>query len=166
MVDSETRRLQPDGALFLLIVALVAFGLAMVFSASSAIALDKGLSPFYFLIKQIVAAVIGFGVMRLMMTFDYEVLSRPRVYMTILLVSVFLLVLVLFMPAVNKTNRWFSFPFVSFQPSELAKVALLISLAAIAARWRGMLTSWGFLFLTLASLCLGAFVAWRFEEKC
>ena len=150
MVRAEVRRWQPDKALFLLTVALVVAGLAMVFSASSATTLDQGLSPFYFLIKQIVAAVIGFALMRVMLTFDYKILTQPRIYMTVLLISVSLLVLVLFMPAVNRTNRWFTLPFVSFQPSELAKVALVIALAAIAARWRGMLTSWGFLFLTLA----------------
>ena len=150
MVRAEVRRWQPDKALFLLTVALVVAGLAMVFSASSATTLDQGLSPFYFLIKQIVAAVIGFALMRVMLTFDYKILTQPRIYMTVLLISVSLLVLVLFMPAVNRTNRWFTLPFVSFQPSELATVALVIALAAIAARWRGMLTSWGFLFLTLA----------------
>ena len=61
----EARRWQPDWALFLLIVALVVAGLAMIFSASSAITLDKCLSPFFFIVKQIIAAVIGFVAMRL-----------------------------------------------------------------------------------------------------
>ncbi len=150
MAERETRRWQPDRALFFLIVALVTGGLAMVFSASSAITFDHGLSPFHFLIKQAVAAVLGFLVMRLMLTFDYAVLKQPRVYMTVLLVAVALLVIVLFTPAIKGAHRWIRLAGVSFQPSEAAKVALIVALAAIAARWRGLLTSWGFLFLTLA----------------
>ena len=146
----EARRWQPDWALFLLIVALVVAGLAMIFSASSAITLDKGLSPFFFIVKQIIAAVIGFVAMRLMLTFDYKVLAEPKVYMLLLLTSIVLLIVVLFMPAINNTHRWFKLPFSTFQPSELAKVALVIALAAIAARWRDLLATWGFFFLTLA----------------
>ena len=150
MQKTDARKWHPDRALFLLIVAMVVMGLAMVFSASAAITLDWGLSPFHFLIKQIIAAVIGFAVMRALLTFDYRVLARPRVYMTLMIASVVLLLVVLFLPSVNKTNRWIHLAGFSFQPSEFAKVALIIALAAIASRWRDMMESWGFIFLTLA----------------
>ena len=149
MQDVEVRRWQPDRAMYLLIIALIVIGLAMVFSASTAITLDKGLSPFHFLTKQIIAAVIGFVLIHLMLKFDYRLLVQPGIYMPILGVSLVLLLLVLFMPTVNNTNRWIIFGPVSFQPSELAKLALVITLAAVASRYRELLRSWAFTFLTL-----------------
>ena len=69
MQGTDIRRWQPDRALFLLVIALVVIGLAMVFSSSTAITLDKGLSPFHFLIKQFIAALIGFVFLYLVLKF-------------------------------------------------------------------------------------------------
>jgi cell division protein FtsW len=150
MQDVEVRRWQPDRALFLMVIALVVIGLAMVFSASTAVTLDRGLSPFHFFVKQIIAVVIGFALMYLSLRFDYRLLAQPKLYMPILGFAVVLLLVVLFMPPVNNTNRWIILGPVSFQPSELAKPALVIALAAVASRWRELLRSWAFSFLTLA----------------
>lgn len=150
MQDAEIRRWHPDRALFVLVIALVVIGLAVVFSASTAITLDRGLSPFHFLIKQIIAAVIGFFLIYLIQKFDYRKLAEPSIYMPALGISVALLLVVLFMPPVNNTHRWIIFGPLSFQPSELAKITLIITLAAVAYRRRELLRSWAFTFLTLA----------------
>lgn len=150
MNNADIRRWLPDKALFILVVSMVGIGLAMVFSSSTALTLDQGVSPFHFFIKQAVAAVIGIVLLLSLLRIDYKILAQPKIYLTLLITATFLLVVVLFMPAVNSTNRWFRFFGFGFQPSELAKLALVIALAAVAARWRDMLSSWGFIFLTLA----------------
>ena len=59
MQNADARRWHPDRTLFLLVVTLVAIGLAMVYSASTALTLDQGVTSFYFFIKQALAAVVG-----------------------------------------------------------------------------------------------------------
>lgn len=150
MQGAEARSWLPDRTLFLLVMTLLAIGLAMVYSASTALTLDLGVSSFHFLIKQAVAAVAGMVLLLFILRYDYRKLAQPAVYLTLLGISLALLVLVLFMPTVAGTNRWFRIAGFGFQPSEFAKIALIIALAAVSARWRGMLSSWGFIFLTLA----------------
>lgn len=152
MVDANVRRWQPDRSLFLLVVTLVAIGLAMVFSSSTVLTLDKDQSPFFFFVKQGIATLVGIVALLFIMRFDYKSLGQPKVYLSLLGVALVLLVVVLFMPVINNTNRWFRIFGFSFQPSEFAKIALIITLAAVSSRWKGMLTSWGFIFLTLAML--------------
>lgn len=152
MQSADVRRWQPDRTLFLLTVILLAIGLAMVFSASAAITLDQGLSPFHFFLRQAIAAVVGIVMLLLLLRIDYSVLQQPKVYLTLLGVTVLALIVVLYMPAVNNTNRWFRIFGFGLQPSEFAKIALIVALSAVSARWKGMLTSWGFIFLTLAVL--------------
>ena len=152
MVDSNVRRWQPDRSLFLLVVTLVAIGLAMVFSSSTVLTLDKDQNAFHFIMKQGIATLAGIAALLFLMRFDYKHLSQPRVYLIMLGISMVLLVLVLFAPAINNTNRWFRIFGFSFQPSEFAKISLVITLAAVSSRWKGMLSSWGFIFLSLAVL--------------
>jgi cell division protein FtsW len=123
------KKLAVDRWLFTTIVVLVGIGLVMVFSASSAVARAEGSGPNRFLIKQGAAAVVGFALMLALMHFDYRRLRRPALVYGALGVVLALLVAVLFSPELNGTRRWFFLGPVSFQPSELAKLALMLYLA-------------------------------------
>lgn len=142
------RKVSPDYFLFLVVVALVGFGVVMVYSASAIIATDRFRDPYFFLKKQCFWALLGLAVLWAVMAVDYR---RWRAWVAPLLgLSVVLLVLVL-LPAfgqeINGTRRWFRWGPVSFQPTELAKLALVLYLAdflsrrqvAIAGFWRGFL---------------------------
>jgi cell division protein FtsW len=124
------KKLAVDRWLFTSILLLVGLGLVMVFSASVAVARaqGEGLNPF--LVKQGVAAAIGFGLMFGLMHFDYRRLRRPLVVWGGLAVVVAMLVAVLFSPELNASRRWFFLGPLSFQPSETAK------LPAGAPQWR------------------------------
>lgn len=123
------RKLVHDRVLFTTVVLLLACGLVMVYSASAA-QVPEGDGPFNpFLVKQMVAALVGLAAMLLLMHLDYRQLARPSVVYALLGGVVALLVLVLFAPEINGSRRWFLLGPVSFQPSELAKVALVIYLA-------------------------------------
>jgi cell division protein FtsW len=123
------KKLAVDRWLFTSILLLVGLGLVMVFSASVAVARaqGEGLNPF--LVKQGVAAAIGFGLMFGLMHFDYRRLRRPLVVWGGLAVVVAMLVAVLFSPELNASRRWFFLGPLSFQPSETAKLALAVFLA-------------------------------------
>ena len=119
--------------LVLVTLGLVAFGLVMVFSATSAAAtLGEG-DPMRFLVKQGVYAAAGVVALLVFSRFDYH---RLRAFAPLLLVSAIgLCVAVLAVaPPINGARRWFVVGPASFQPSELAKLALCVWVCAYLAR--------------------------------
>jgi cell division protein FtsW len=121
------KKLAFDKVLFASVVLLMFFGLVMVFSASSALARDRSISPF--LVKQAVAAGLGLLLMACLMHLDYRRLRSPAVIYAVLGAAFLLLIGVLFSPQLNGTRRWFFVGGISVQPSELAKLALIPFLA-------------------------------------
>jgi cell division protein FtsW len=119
--------------LVLVTLALVAFGLVMVYSATSAAAaLGEG-DPMTYLRRQSIYAVVGVVFLIAASRFDnrrLQLLAPPLVLGSIALCAA-LLVLA---PEVNGARRWFYLGPASFQPSELAKLALLFATAAYIAR--------------------------------
>ena len=115
--------------LILVTLSLVAFGLVMVYSATSAPATLGGGDPGYYLKKQTVYALVGLGLLVGATRFDYRRLKDASP----LLVAgaAFLCLIVLAMGAsVNGARRWLTVGPVVFQPSELAKVAIAVWAAA------------------------------------
>jgi cell division protein FtsW len=119
--------------LVLVTLALVAFGLVMVYSASSARALLAANDPAYYLKRQALYAVIGLIALALFSRFDYRRLQHAAG--PLLLASFFLLVAVLGIGiAVNGARRWLPLGPFAVQPSELAKLALALWIAGFLAR--------------------------------
>ena len=119
--------------LVLVTLGLVAFGLVMVYSATSAAAAVGGTDPSYYLKRQGIYALLGVGLMVVLSRLDFRTLRQVA---PVLLVTALLLcaaVLVVASP-VNGARRWFQFGPASFQPSELAKLALAVWAAAYLAR--------------------------------
>ena len=119
--------------LVLVTLGLVAFGLVMVYSASSARAALAADDPAYYLKRQAVYALAGVVALALLSRMDYR---RLRFAVAPLLLGSFALlvaVLVLGTP-VNGARRWLSLGPATLQPSELAKLALVLWLAAYLAR--------------------------------
>ncbi|HBG55235.1 MAG TPA: cell division protein FtsW [Ruminococcaceae bacterium] len=116
--------------LFLVLVLLV-IGLVMMFSASYAYAYYHFGNSYYFIIRQALFAVIGVGVMIFISYFDYHHLHKFAV--PLLLLSFALLVLVRFMPppsGAGGVHRWINLgPLGQFQPSEIAKFAVVLVFA-------------------------------------
>ena len=116
-------------------LALVAFGLVMVYSATSAAAAVGGKDPSYYLKRQGIYAALGIVLMIVVQRWDYRRLRQLAP--ALVLASLGLLVAVLAIgPPVNGARRWISFGPAVFQPSELAKLALAIWAAAYFARRR------------------------------
>src|SRR5262245_20057160 len=119
----------------LVTLALVAFGLVMVYSATSASAAIGNGDPMSFLKRQAVYAFIGVVLMAVASRFDYHrlrYLSPPLILASLVLCTAVLVA----GPSINGAHRWFIVGPASFQPSELAKLSLCLFAAVYLARRR------------------------------
>ena len=129
------RKLKSDKVLFLATALLLCVSVVMVYSASAVLAMGRfEQPPWFFLLKQVIWAVLGIGLLGVAMRVDYRLLRRPIVIHGALAISVVALILVFFGPAINGTRRWFSVGGVGIQPSEFAKVAVILFAAASLER--------------------------------
>src|SRR3954451_17727593 len=128
------RRRELDSRLLIMVtLALVAFGLVMVYSATSAAAAVGGNDPSYYLKRQGIYAALGIVLMVVAQRWDYRRLKALAP--TLVMVSLGLLVAVLAIgPAINGARRWISLGPAVFQPSELAKLSLAFWAAAHLSR--------------------------------
>ncbi len=136
------RRLESDRVLFATVVVLVLFGIIMVFSASAVIAADQFHSGYYFVVRQTIYAALGLGIMLVMMNVDYRRLKSPLLIFPALGLQLLLLLGVLFVKAEHDTHRWIRLGPVSFQPSELAKIVLVIFLAYFLELRKDSINAW------------------------
>lgn len=121
--------------LVLVTLALVAFGLVMVYSATSAAAAVGNRDPSYYLKRQGIYALAGLVLLAVAARVDYRKLRRAAG--GLVLASIVLLLAVLAIgESVNGARRWLQLGPLAFQPSELAKLALAIWTAAYLARAR------------------------------
>ena len=124
-----------DHLLMISALLLLGLGLVMVFSASGVLASDKYHDPAFFLKKQLIYAVVGVGLMLVIRRIPYQLYNR-LVYL-IVLISLILLILVL-IPGIGvrirSASRWIKFGPLVIQPSEFAKLAIIIFLAYSMAR--------------------------------
>jgi cell division protein FtsW len=121
--------------LVLVTTGLVAFGLVMVYSATSAAAALSNGDSGYFVKRQAAYAVLGLGLMFALARLDFRVLRKLAP--VLVLTSFVLLVAVLAIgQSVNGARRWLAFGPAVFQPSEVAKLALAVWAAAYLTRRR------------------------------
>ena len=124
--------------------ALVVFGLISVYSASSHIAQSKGLGDSYYLFEQMSRAGIGILALFVASLIDYRLYRRlawPIVAITVvLLVPLLLPWTEAIAPRINGARRWLDLG-VTVQPSELAKIAIVLWTAAIAVKKQDRLHS-------------------------
>jgi cell division protein FtsW len=123
------KRVGVDKWLFGVVLLLVLFGLVTVFSASAVMAKSTFGTPYYFMLRQGMWAISGLVALALLMQVDYRRYNNPKFVFTVVGVTMVLLVGVFAMRDSHNTHRWFRFGFASFQPSELAKPALVLFLA-------------------------------------
>ncbi|WP_172250059.1 putative lipid II flippase FtsW [Saccharibacillus deserti] len=125
----------PDFQLLILTLILTGFGLLMVFSASSSFTLLSSKfrnDPFYFALPQFQYALLGIVVMLVTMNIPYK--RFKKLFVPMFLLTFALLLLVLFMPAVNGAHSWIELGPISVQPTELAKISTILYLAALISK--------------------------------
>jgi cell division protein FtsW len=130
-------------ALLLLTVMLLSVGIVSVYSASSVLAQERGLADYHYVVRQVTGAFMGFVILVLMAFVDYR---RLRIFAWPILILVIAALVATLVPGahsrvVNGGRRWLEIGPVALQPSELAKLALIIWTAALTVKKQDRLTS-------------------------
>ncbi len=150
-----------DLVLFITTVALLCIGIVMVYSASSVKAYQQYHDSMFFLKRQLLWAVVGIVAMLTTMRIDYQIYRKWA--WPILLGTVGLLVLVILIGAdIRGSKAWINLGFLSIQPTEIAKLALVLFISAYFTRrqdqvgslWHGLLPPLGILGIVLALIML------------
>jgi cell division protein FtsW len=123
------KRISADRWLFTITMVLVFVGLVMVFSASAVMAKERYGSGYTFLLRQLSWAIAGIAAMAVAMRIDYRRYQHPGVVFSLLGVTMLMLISVFFLDRAHHTHRWIHWGGFSFQPSEMAKPALILFLA-------------------------------------
>ena len=147
------KRLQSDRILFGVVVGLVLFGALMVFSASAVMAAEHYDNGNYFLIRQLIWAAAGMIALVFLMYTDYRRLASPLVVFPALALECILLVVVLFVHPTNYAHRWFHLGMASFQPSEFAKIILVLFLAFFLDLRKGEVNDWKHTLTPIVLVC-------------
>ncbi len=140
-------------------IILLTLGLIMVFSASYPSANYNYNDGLYFIRKQAIWAALGVAAMIATIKIDYRVYRKFA--FPIAIVTLVLLLIVLAMPAIKGSRRWIGVGSLSFQPSEAAKIAVIIYFAAGLSitkekirEFKYLARYWGMLLIVLFLLIL------------
>jgi rod shape determining protein RodA len=128
MISSLDRKVRFDWVLFISVCILLIVGTLAIYSSTSMLPFRERIIRTHF-----IAIIIGFFSMFFMWILDYQILDEysGRIYFF----SLLLLLLVLFFGVVDKGSRsWFRLPFFSIQPSEIARLGLIIYVASYISR--------------------------------
>src|SRR5258706_94882 len=123
------RRLENDKWLFGVTLGLCLLGAVMIFSASAVTAENDFHHSYYFLLRQSAWLFIGLAGMFVRMRTDYRRLREPAVVYTVLCLVGLMLVGAFFLDKSHATHRWIRFGPIGIQPSESAKLAVILYLA-------------------------------------
>jgi cell division protein FtsW len=122
-----------DVPFFMLLVMLTLIGLVMLFSASYSAAYYYYDSPTYFILRQAIFAGIGIIVMFVVMAIPYQILHKLA--FPIFITALTLLIVVLLVGITrNNATRWIGVGDFTFQPSEIAKAAVIIGFSSLSVR--------------------------------
>lgn len=135
-----------EGAVLLLLtLVLLSFGLVMLYSASAAKAQMSGLEDYHYVVRQVAGGAVGLVGLAVLARIDYRHLRRLA-WPLLGIVTLLLLVIVLpgtqaIAPEINGARRWLVIGGVTLQPSEFAKLAIIIWTAALAVKKQEKLPS-------------------------
>ena len=142
-----------DLTFFFLLIIILLTGLVMLFSASYVFAYTRYGNNYHFIIKQATFAVIGVFMMLVISKIDYHFIRKFAIPFYIIMV-IFLVVMLILPPMVPNTvvKRWFSIGPINFQPSELAKFAVILLLSHLIAANQKLMKTFRFGVLFLGAL--------------
>ncbi len=142
-----------DATFLILVLILLTFGLVMLFSASYAYAYYNDGDSFLYIKRQLFFAVVGVVAMLFIGTrINFKILQKYS--LLLFAVTIFLLIAVLFVRDQSGFSRWLYIGTFSFQPSEIAKFAIIVLFAHFAAQNADRMKTFQYGVLPFA-VCLG-----------
>lgn len=148
MDNCDYQRVHFDSWLMFATIMLVGIGITMNYSASAVLAQERYGDSYYFLKRTLMFATLGFSGMALISRLAY---SRYRNFVYIILGCSLLMIAMVFIPGIGRTiggaNRWIRLGPFAFQPSEVAKIAMIIFLAYSLEKKAKRISSFGVGFL-------------------
>ncbi|MCI6605257.1 MAG: putative lipid II flippase FtsW [Clostridiales bacterium] len=129
-----------DVPFLVLTVLLVLIGVLMMFSASYARAYSAEGKATYYFARQAVFAIVGIGIMLFFSTWNYQI-WRSVSFFILAAAIVFLLLVPLIGIEENGAKRWIYLGFTSFQPSEVAKLGIVLTFASMISYYRERMQS-------------------------
>lgn len=134
-MKQKVKRKEPDFIILFTTMTLLAIGMVMVFSASAVIAMENRQDLYFHLRRQAFWSILGLIGMVILSNYDYWKLKR---WTNVILLASFILLLAVFIPGLGieiyGAKRWIEIGGFTGQPSDLAKVALLLFAAAYLSR--------------------------------
>ena len=130
------RYLQGDSIIWLVVLSLSAIGVLVVYSTSSSLAYrERGGDTEYYLFKHVILLVLSLGAMWFVHKINYQYFARLSTLLLLLSIPL-LLYTWKFGATINEASRWITLPVINqtFQPSDLAKLALITHLAGMLSR--------------------------------
>lgn len=125
-----------DSQMLMLTLLLITIGLIMLFSASYAMSISESGNPYSYVMRQTFFAVMGIVALYfLVYCFDYHWLDKFAIPLYILSI-VLLFGVALFGKEVNSAKRWLTVIGIQFQPSEIAKTAIIVLFSSMAVRYQ------------------------------
>jgi cell division protein FtsW len=129
-----SRLLRFDRKLLGVSLGLLALGIVMIYSSSAVIALTRKGNPSYFFTHQLLWAGIGLVVLLVTLNIDYKRWNDRKVVLGLVALEVALLILALLSPAINGSHRWIKLGPLTLQPSETAKLVVVILAAYVLSK--------------------------------
>lgn len=142
-----------DITLIFIVFFLVVFGIIMIYSSSYYASYEETGTHIFYLLKQSAWAVVGFFIMYMVSYVSFDIINMfaPWLYGVSL---VFLGLVLAIGKEVNGAKRWLDFGFIRFQPSEFAKITLIIILAYLVSNLAKYITSFKVLSLIIFIIAL------------
>lgn len=130
---NQSKKGTPDFQLLILTLLMVGFGLVMVFSSSSSTSIVKYHDAMHFTKKQMIFG--GLGLLSMFVTMNIPYAKYKKLFVPVFIVTLIMLMLVPYIGRdVNGAKSWFGIGDLGIQPSELAKITIILYLAALISK--------------------------------
>ncbi|HOJ10805.1 MAG TPA: putative lipid II flippase FtsW [Clostridiales bacterium] len=131
-----------DFWIFMTVLILLSIGIITVFSASAPFSYSNFRDIYYILKKQLLYGAIGLVAMFVAMNIDYRILAK---YSSLLLIISIVMLIAVLIPGIGKeengSTRWIEFGSLRFQPSEIAKIAIILYFSSSLSKRKSPLNS-------------------------
>ncbi len=137
-----------------LVLLLTAIGLIMMFSASYVRAIYEDNGPMHYFIRQAGVAVLGIGAMFLISRFNAAYVCLRSAKLVYIVTVILLIGVLLIGESAGGAKRWIKIAGQQFQPSEIAKFAVICMIAAMSTRYQEKMADWRYGVLRVGGMLL------------